>query len=84
VALVGFNGQGGAQVYVKLVPGPLTALYGTDPIPIDGNTATWSGVGLLVDVPSSTPDTVGPTRHWVNASAILELTQQQPNPTPSN
>lgn len=79
MTLQGFNYDNPNPMYVTLT-GPLTELYGSDPIEIAPNLATWSGVGLLVDIPSATPETVGAVRHWVNASQILEIVQKQPDP----
>jgi len=80
----GFDGQLNPNtVYLTLNAGStLAAMYGTGPIPINGVGAKWSNGGLIIDVPSSTPDTVGPTRYWVNESLIADITQKQPDPIP--
>jgi hypothetical protein len=80
VSLLGFNGANPDQVWLTLAPGVLADEYGTSPIPIDGGTATWSSGGLIIDVPSATPETVGPQRHWIPISAIAEIQQKQPDP----
>ena len=82
MSLLGFNGANPDQVWLRLAPGILADEYTPQGqlIPIDGGTATWSSGGLIIDVPSATPETVGPQRHWIPISAIAEIQQKQPDP----
>lgn len=86
IGVEGFDGPLNSEpVYIRLNAGSaLSNLYGTNPIQIDGRLARWSAGGLMLDIPSGTPDTVGPTRHWVNAPLIAEIIQKQPDPAPPN
>lgn len=82
MSLIGFNASNAAPVYLTLVPGTLATRYTANPILIDWQLATWSNGGLIVDIPSATPATVGPMRHWIPIEAIAEITQKQPDPIP--
>lgn len=81
----GFDGASNFNpTYIRLNAGSaLATTYGTNPIAINGTLARWSNGGLILDIPSTTPDTVGPTRHWVSAPLIAEITQKQPDPIPN-